>query len=174
MDEIGRGTSTFDGLSIAWAVAEYLHDLKGQGVKTLFATHYHELTDLALTKPRVKNYNIAVKEWNDEIIFLRKLVEGGTNRSYGIQVARLAGIPDHVIGRAKKILYSIENEEQDLTNSFSSQETKKTGPVQMDLFSKKEHFFVEKLSKLDISKMTPLEALNYLNELGQKAKDIAN
>ena len=87
MDEIGRGTSTFDGLSIAWAVAEYLHDLKDKGVKTLFATHYHELTELAQTKPRVKNFNIAVKEWNDEIIFLRKLVAGGTNRSYGIQVA---------------------------------------------------------------------------------------
>ncbi|MBW2193547.1 MAG: DNA mismatch repair protein MutS, partial [Deltaproteobacteria bacterium] len=94
MDEIGRGTSTFDGLSIAWAVAEFLHDLRGSGVKTLFATHYHELTELSHTKPRVKNYNIAVKEWNDQIIFLRKLVEGGTNRSYGIQVARLAGIPD--------------------------------------------------------------------------------
>lgn len=102
MDEIGRGTSTFDGLSIAWAVAEYLHDAKGRGVKTLFATHYHELTALSRVKPRVKNFNIAVKEWNDEIIFLRKLVEGGTNRSYGIQVARLAGIPDKVIRRAKK------------------------------------------------------------------------
>ncbi|MBW2564789.1 MAG: DNA mismatch repair protein MutS, partial [Deltaproteobacteria bacterium] len=88
LDEIGRGTSTFDGLSIAWAVAEYLHDLNKKGVKTLFATHYHELTELALKKPRVKNFNIAVREWNDEIIFLRKLVEGGTNRSYGIQVAR--------------------------------------------------------------------------------------
>ena len=173
MDEIGRGTSTYDGLSIAWAVAEYLHDLHKTGVKTLFATHYHELTDLAQQKQRVKNYNIAVKEWNDEIIFLRKLVEGGTNRSYGIQVARLAGIPDHVIGRAKKILYSIENEEQDLTGSFYDKDTSKTGPVQMDLFSKKEHYFVEKLSKLDISKMTPLEALNYLNELLEKAKDIA-
>ena len=174
MDEIGRGTSTYDGLSIAWAVAEYLHDLHKTGVKTLFATHYHELTDLAQKKKRVKNYNIAVKEWNDEIIFLRKLVEGGTNRSYGIQVARLAGIPDRVIGRAKKILYRIENEEQDLTDSFSDKETKQAGPVQMDLFSKKEHFFVEKLSKLDISKMTPLEALNYLNELRLKAKDIAH
>ena len=174
MDEIGRGRSTYDGLSIAWAVAEYLHDLHKTGVKTLFATHYHELTDLAQQKKRVKNYNIAVKEWNDEIIFLRKLVEGSTNRSYGIQVARLAGIPDRVIGRAKKILYSIENEEQDLTDSFSDQASPQTGPVQMDLFSKKEHFFVEKLSKLDISKMTPLDALNYLNELLEKAKDITH
>jgi len=174
MDEIGRGTSTYDGLSIAWAVAEYLHDLHKTGVKTLFATHYHELTDLAQQKKRVKNYNIAVKEWNDEIIFLRKLVEGSTNRSYGIQVARLAGIPDRVIGRAKKILYNIENEEQDLTDSFSDQKTPQAGPVQMDLFSKKERFFIEKLTKLDISKMTPLEALNYLNELQEKAKDITD
>jgi DNA mismatch repair protein MutS len=173
MDEIGRGTSTYDGLSIAWAVVEYLHDLHKSGVKTLFATHYHELTDLAQQKPRVKNYNIAVKEWNDEIIFLRKLVEGATNRSYGIQVARLAGIPGAVINRSKKILYRIENKEQDLTDAFSDKETGKNGPRQMDLFGNKDHFFVEKLSKLDISKMTPLEALNYLNELRDKAKDIS-
>ena len=173
MDEIGRGTSTYDGLSIAWAVVEYLHDLHETGVKTLFATHYHELTDLAQQKLRVKNYNIAVKEWNDEIIFLRKLVEGATNRSYGIQVARLAGIPGEVINRSKKILYRIENKEQDLTDALSNKETGKTGPQQMGLFGKKDHFFVEKLSKLDISKITPLEALNYLNELRDKAKDIS-
>jgi len=173
MDEIGRGTSTYDGLSIAWAVVEYLHDLHETGVKTLFATHYHELTDLAQQKLRVKNYNIAVKEWNDEIIFLRKLVDGATNRSYGIQVARLAGIPGEVINRSKKILYRIENKEQDLTDALSNKETGKTGPQQMGLFGKKDHFFVEKLSKLDISKITPLEALNYLNELRDKAKDIS-
>jgi DNA mismatch repair protein MutS len=174
MDEIGRGTSTYDGLSIAWAVVEYLHDLHKTGVKTLFATHYHELTELAHQKFRVKNFNIAVKEWNEEIIFLRKLVEGGTNRSYGIQVARLAGIPAEVITRAKKILYRIENEEQDIINVFSNQENGNKGPQQMDLFGRKEYFFVEKLSKLDISKMTPLEALNYLNELREKAKDISD
>jgi DNA mismatch repair protein MutS len=173
MDEIGRGTSTYDGLSIAWAVVEYLHDLHKTGVKTLFATHYHELTDLAQQKPRVKNYNIAVKEWSDEIIFLRKLVEGATNRSYGIQVARLAGIPGAVINRSKKILYRIENKEQDLTDALSDKETGKAGPQQMDLFGKKDHIFVEKLSKLDISKMTPLEALNYLNTLRDEAKDIS-
>jgi len=173
MDEIGRGTSTFDGLSIAWAVAEYLHDLENRGVKTLFATHYHELTELARTKARVKNFNIAVKEWNDEIIFLRKLVQGGTNRSYGIQVARLAGIPDPVIKRAKRILYKIEQGE------YNSGETcgvinEKTptakGPVQLDLFSKKETKLIEQLSETDISKMTPLEALVFLNELQEKLK----
>lgn len=175
MDEIGRGTSTFDGLSIAWAVAEYLHDLKEKGVKTLFATHYHELTELALTKTRVKNYNIAVKEWNDEIIFLRKLVEGGTNRSYGIQVARLAGIPDQVIMRAKKILFNIENGEHNLIGSPVLTEEindSKKEQVQLNLFRKPDQFVIEKLQKLDISKMTPLDALNYLNELQEKAKTV--
>ncbi len=173
MDEIGRGTSTFDGLSIAWAVAEYLHDFKGFGVKTLFATHYHELTELAQKKPRVKNYNIAVKEWNDEIIFLRKLVEGGTNRSYGIQVARLAGIPDQVIRRAKKILYHIENSENGIAGSpvlASGEGVAPEAQVQLNLFRRPEHLVLEKLQKLDISKMTPLEALNCLNELYEKVK----
>jgi DNA mismatch repair protein MutS len=175
MDEIGRGTSTFDGLSIAWAVAEYLHDLKGRGVKTLFATHYHELTELALLKSRVKNYNIAVKEWNDQIIFLRKLVEGGTNRSYGIQVARLAGIPDGVIQRAKKILYTIENGEHSLKRPAFMAETGDgitKGQVQLNLFSRPDQFVIEKLQQLDISKMTPLDALNCLNELKEKAKTV--
>jgi len=175
MDEIGRGTSTFDGLSIAWAVAEHLHDLKGLGVKTLFATHYHELTELARLKPRAKNFNIAVKEWNDEIIFLRKLVEGGTNRSYGIQVARLAGIPGPVIQRAKKILYEIENGEHGLNGSpvlSEGSNVSEKGHVQLQLFSKPDRFILEKLQKLDISKMTPLDALNCLNELKEKAKTV--
>ncbi len=168
MDEIGRGTSTFDGLSIAWAVAEYLHDIKGGGVKTLFATHYHELTELAKTKKRVKNYNIEVSEWNDEIIFLRKLVEGGTDRSYGIQVARLAGIPDTVIKRAKKILFNIENGERKLNGSslfLDAGDALKKGQVQLNLFRGPESFVIEKLQQLDTLKMTPLEALNYLNKL---------
>ncbi|MGD8492015.1 MAG: DNA mismatch repair protein MutS [Desulfobacterales bacterium] len=174
MDEIGRGTSTYDGLSIAWAVVEFLHDLHKTGVKTLFATHYHELTELAQQKPRVKNYNIAVKEWNDEIIFLRKMVAGATNRSYGIQVARLAGIPDTVIERSKKILYRIENQEEDLASSFSDQKEAPRGAVQMELFKNKARFFVDALAKVDIAKMTPLEALNYLNALQEKAKKIAD
>jgi DNA mismatch repair protein MutS len=175
MDEIGRGTSTFDGLSIAWAVAEYLHDLDDRGVKTLFATHYHELTELAQTKPRVKNFNIMVKEWNDEIIFLRKLVEGGTNRSYGIQVARLAGIPSTVILRAKKILYNIEQGEYDSIGSpclIREEENVNRGPVQLDLFRKPENPILDKLSKVDISRMTPIEALNFLNELQEKLKTV--
>ncbi|MFC1817384.1 DNA mismatch repair protein MutS, partial [Thermodesulfobacteriota bacterium] len=176
MDEIGRGTSTFDGLSIAWAVVEYLHDLKIKGVKTLFATHYHELTDLDQIKPRVKNYNIAVKEWNDEIIFLRKLVKGGTNRSYGIQVARLAGIPGDVIARAKKILSNIEKGEHNLNGlpifAEGGQMPKKNDRKQLNLFRKPEHVVVEKLQKLDISKMTPLDAMNCLHELQEKVKSV--
>ncbi|SLM30013.1 DNA mismatch repair protein mutS [Desulfamplus magnetovallimortis] len=124
LDEIGRGTSTFDGLSIAWAVAEHLHDLNGgEGVKTLFATHYHELTRLEHLKPRVKNYNIAVKEFDDNIIFLRSLVPGATNKSYGIQVAKLAGIPDKVVLRAGEILRTIEHQ-GDLLDSSNIVEEK--------------------------------------------------
>ncbi|HXI82530.1 MAG TPA: DNA mismatch repair protein MutS [Verrucomicrobiae bacterium] len=109
LDEIGRGTSTFDGLSIAWAVAEYLHN--GVGAKTLFATHYHELTELAATMPRVKNYNVAVREWQDQVIFLHKILPGGTDKSYGIQVARLAGLPKEVLARAKEVLSNLEEAE---------------------------------------------------------------
>ncbi len=108
LDEIGRGTSTFDGISIAWAVAEYIHDKENLRAKTLFATHYHELTELSLTLPRVKNYNVAVREWNEEVIFLRKVVEGGSDRSYGIHVAKLAGLPREIIERAKDILAKLE------------------------------------------------------------------
>jgi DNA mismatch repair protein MutS len=173
MDEIGRGTSTYDGLSIAWAVAEYLHDLHNTGVKTLFATHYHELTELAHKKPRVKNYNIAVKEWNEEIIFLRKLVEGGTNRSYGIQVARLAGIPIQVIDRAKKILYNIENGERELNDVLIQDEIDKISeknPMQLNLFRKPDKLILERLNTVDIAKMTPMEAINFLNDLQEMAK----
>jgi len=109
LDEIGRGTSTFDGLSIAWSVAEFLHD--ETKARTLFATHYHELTELELTRPGVRNYNIAVREWNDQIIFLRKIVKGGADKSYGIQVARLAGLPPSIIARAKEILSNLEQHE---------------------------------------------------------------
>jgi DNA mismatch repair protein MutS len=109
LDEIGRGTSTFDGLSIAWSVAEFLHD--DVKARTLFATHYHELTELEMTRPGVKNFNVAVREWNDQIIFLRKIVRGGADKSYGIQVARLAGLPAAVISRAKEILGNLEQSE---------------------------------------------------------------
>jgi DNA mismatch repair protein MutS len=109
LDEIGRGTSTFDGLSLAWSIVEYLHNQSG--AKTLFATHYHELTELSSRLPRLKNFNVAVREWHDQIVFLRKIVEGGTDKSYGIQVARLAGVPGEVLERAKQILSNLEESE---------------------------------------------------------------
>jgi len=170
LDEIGRGTSTFDGLSIAWAVAEYLHDFKSTGVKTLFATHYHELTELALTHPRVKNLSIAVKEWNDRIVFLHRLVEGGTNRSYGIQVARLAGIPAPVIQRAKKILFDIESEGRTAKTGAARAGARADGPVQLSLFQAADHEVIAKLKRLDITSLTPLAALNLLDDLVRKAR----
>lgn len=175
LDEIGRGTSTYDGLSIAWAVAEHLHDLNGTGTRTLFATHYHELTELEEQFDRVKNYNIAVKEWNDEIIFLRKLVKGGTNRSYGIQVARLAGIPEAVVRRAKKILARVEAGEHPRADNPAAAEKRSEpakGHVQLGLFSPMERKLVESLQLMDVSRMTPIDALNALNELQIKAKSI--
>jgi DNA mismatch repair protein MutS len=169
LDEIGRGTSTFDGLSIAWAVAEYLHDWQGKGIKTLFATHYHELTDLAATKPRVKNCNVAVKEWNEEVIFLRKLVDGATNRSYGIQVGRLAGIPAEVLERAKEILKNIEAGELNGAGfpqlARSKRATETSSGTQLTLFSPPDQRVVHRLRELDVDTMTPLEALNQLHAL---------
>ena len=175
LDEIGRGTSTYDGLSIAWAVAEYLHDLNGTGTRTLFATHYHELTELENQFERMRNYNIAVKEWNDEIIFLRKLVKGGTNRSYGIQVARLAGIPEGVIRRSKMILARIEAGQHPFAGNRSRAEKRAQHPqghVQLGLFSPQERKLLEALQMMDVSRMTPIDALNALNELQRKAKSI--
>jgi DNA mismatch repair protein MutS len=172
MDEIGRGTSTYDGFSIAWAVVSYLHDLNGSGVKTLFATHYHELTALELSNPRVKNFNISVKEWKDQIIFLRKLVEGGASRSYGIQVARLAGIPESVVTHAKAILSDIEDDVQPFHGASKSgirRKASKSVPVQLGLFSDIENIIVQKLKNIEITTMTPLDALNCLSELRNQA-----
>ncbi|NQT56757.1 MAG: DNA mismatch repair protein MutS [Desulfobacteraceae bacterium] len=169
LDEIGRGTSTYDGLSIAWAVAETLHDCEGKGVRTLFATHYHELTEMVTTKHRVKNFNIAVREWNDQIIFLRKVVPGGTSRSYGIQVARIAGLPDRTLKRAKEILNNLEGTELDETGSPRLAQTshkKSEGDVlQLSLFETKDKKLRERIKGLDISSITPLEALIELNKL---------
>ena len=172
LDEIGRGTSTYDGLSIAWAVAECLHDHQGVGVKTLFATHYHELTELALTRPRVKNFNIAVKEWNDDIIFLRKLVEGGTNRSYGIQVARLAGIPEQVIRRAKTILADIEREAHAFRDTPGDSQASggDQRQVQLGLFPNPADDLLEWLRRVDIAQTTPLEALQLLSDMQARIK----
>ena len=174
LDEVGRGTSTFDGLSIAWAVVEQLHDHPFLKPRTLFATHYHELTELALTKERVKNFNMAVKEWGGEIIFLRKVVEGGSNRSYGIQVARLAGLPEKVIDRAKEILANLERGEFDsmgmpkLARSKAGP-LKPKSPFQPSLFSQPDPIRSE-LKKIDPDQMTPIDALKFLSELKRRAE----
>jgi DNA mismatch repair protein MutS len=138
LDEIGRGTSTFDGLSLAWSIVEHLHNQVG--AKTFFATHYHELTELAARLPRIKNFNVAVREWNEQIVFLRKIVEGGTDKSYGIQVARLAGVPKEVLERAKQILGNLEESELTPEGNVRPQTRQRgklqnlTSPPQMDLF----------------------------------------
>jgi len=169
LDEIGRGTSTFDGLSIAWAVTEYLHEESPWRPKTLFATHYHELTELALTRPRIKNFHVAVKEWNDRVIFLRKLVEGGTSRSYGIQVARLAGLPPEVIDRAKEVLHNLEQgefTEGGVPKLAISRKKKLTWDShQRTLFQPPPDPLREALKKIDPNQLTPLDALNILSEL---------
>lgn len=180
LDEIGRGTSTYDGMSIAWAVAEYLHDLNNKGVKTLFATHYHELTQLEDIKPRIKNFNIAVKEFNDNIVFLRRLVKGGTNKSYGIQVARLAGVPDRVIRNAKHVLAGIEKKDGPKAPTTlpdpdkdkrkkKGKKKKNTDVNQLELFNNTEQTIKKMLEKIDISSITPLEAIILLNDLKQKS-----
>jgi DNA mismatch repair protein MutS len=173
LDEIGRGTSTFDGLSIAWAVAEYIHDRPGVRAKTLFATHYHELTELSLTKPRVANFNFAVREWNDEVIFLRRLVPGGTSRSYGIQVARLAGLPQEVIERAKEVLSNLERGE--LTRGgmprLALTEGRDTHTGQMVLFPADDGWLKDELKKISLEIMTPIEAMNKLSELKKRVDE---
>ncbi len=163
LDEVGRGTSTFDGLAIAWAVTEELHD-RGRGAKVLFATHYHELTALVDRLARVRNFHVAVKEWNDEIIFLHKVGPGGTDRSYGIQVARLAGLPKAVIARAREIL-------ADLSQNPGALVPGQPEPVpQLGLFPHTADPVLKELGALDVSSLTPLEALNLLAEWQRRLK----
>ena len=173
LDEIGRGTSTFDGLSIAWAVVEYISNSKLLGAKTLFATHYHELTELEGKIDSVHNYCIAVKEQGDDIVFLRKIVKGGADKSYGVQVAKLAGVPDAVINRAKEIARELE--EHDLTSG--AKDIMPYGEAQQLSFFREsdeptmEHPFMAELREKYLSDMTPLEALNYLYVLQEKLKN---
>ncbi len=171
LDEIGRGTSTFDGLSIAWAVVEHLHDSPALGARTLFATHYHELTDLSLTKERVKNYNMAVSEWNDGIIFLRKVLPGGSSRSYGIQVAKLAGVPQEVISRAKEILKNLESGE--LTESGMPRiaaRDPRPEMRQLNLLGGTDALHRE-LRGMDVERMTPIEAIGALHKLKEMVEN---
>ncbi len=171
LDEIGRGTSTFDGLSIAWAVAEVLHDKIG--CKVIFATHYHELIDLSLTRDRVVNLNVSVREWGDQVMFLRKLKEGGASRSYGIQVARLAGLPADVVDRAKEILRNLERGElnelgEPRLAKHHAENARRTG--QYSLFARPSAV-KEALLKLDVNRLTPLEALSELAALQELARN---
>ncbi|MFH1963739.1 MAG: DNA mismatch repair protein MutS [bacterium] len=170
LDEIGRGTSTFDGVSIAWAVAEYIHNHSSLKARTLFATHYHELTELELLFKGVKNYNIAVKEWGDKIIFLRKIVQGGADKSYGIHVARLAGLPKEVIDRATEILDNLEMESiaGNGKPKLAMRKEKKEKYVQFSIFDFAQAIndkVVNTLKQIDVDNLTPLEALNKLHDL---------
>jgi DNA mismatch repair protein MutS len=169
LDEVGRGTSTFDGLSIAWSVCEFLHNNARVHPKTLFATHYHELTELQEVLTGVKNYNVSVKRWKDRIIFLRKVVPGGADESYGVDVARLAGLPDEVISRAKEILLELEEEEmKDLEKKRKRILLKSRKTKQLPLFTPAEQTLLDELRNLDVARMTPLDALNTLNQWKKK------
>jgi DNA mismatch repair protein MutS len=176
LDEVGRGTATYDGLAIAWSVVEYLHNNPSLQPNTLFATHYHELTDIAMILPRIKNYNFTVKEYKDEIIFLRKLVEGKSDRSYGIAVAKLAGLPKEVIDRAKIILTEFEKGEELSVKSIAPESDASEGlirpdeTIQISVYSPQEKQIIEELQKIDLNKLTPLEALNLIAELKKKVK----
>jgi DNA mismatch repair protein MutS len=167
LDEIGRGTSTYDGLSIARAVAEYIHSYPKLGAKTLFATHYHELIELANFLPRVKNFNVAVAEERGEVTFLYKIVPGGVDQSYGIHVAKLAGLPKSVVHRAREVLEELEDGSK---QAASKRRRKEALPQQLPLMGPKSPLF-EELEKLDIDSMTPLEAITRLYELQKKAKE---
>jgi DNA mismatch repair protein MutS len=180
---VGRGTSTFDGISIAWAVAEFLHETEGRRARTLFATHYHELTELALLFARIKNIHVRVKEWNDQVIFVRKVAEGSCDHSYGIQVARLAGVPKAVIVRAREILSNLETMELTpdhkpvLARHGAGSSEPASAPQQTDLFDNAARRVAERrtadilrrLRELDIDTLKPLEALTMLAELQREA-----
>jgi DNA mismatch repair protein MutS len=189
LDEIGRGTSTFDGLSIAWAVIEHISNKRYLGAKTLFATHYHELTELEGRIGNVNNYCIAVKESGDDIVFLRKIVRGGADKSYGIQVAKLAGIPDMVIDRAKEIVEQLVN--NDILQRIQEIEVKNTENTKVEKKSEKRKYkqdevdlaqlsfletttdesVIRELSELDINTLSPIDALNLLYRLSHKVKN---
>ena len=179
MDEIGRGTSTYDGVSIAWSIAEYLHNKTDCRPKTLFATHYHELNDLATDNPRIKNYNVAVKELGNKVIFLRKLKEGGSEHSFGIHVAQMAGMPAQIVNRANEILKQLESSHNREHNKEKireavPQERRDAVPELalriIESGDPKTEAIKEKLRTIDINRLTPIEALLKLNELLKMAE----
>ena len=167
LDEIGRGTSTYDGLSIAWAVAEYISDKEKCGAKTLFATHYHELTELEEKLDGVKNYSVAVKEKGEDIIFLRKIVPGGTDESYGVHVAKLAGVPKAVTKRANEILRNLERKSI-LSSKKQEKENKNVTAGQLDLYNYKLAEIAHELDKINLNELTPIDALNKLMDIKEK------
>ncbi len=171
LDEVGRGTSTFDGLAIAWAVAEYLHD--SARAKVLFATHFHELTDLARERPRVKNLSMAVREWGGEVLFLRRVIEQPASRSYGIEVARLAGLPDSIIARAREILSNLEQGELDESGGVRlahERRIERIAQPQLGLFASVENRVADELRALEVDRLTPVDALNVLAALRARLK----
>lgn len=161
LDEVGRGTSTYDGVSIAWAVVEYIHNHPKKRAKTLFATHYHELIQLADLLPGVRNYNVAVSEADGKVVFLHKIVPGGADRSYGIHVAQLAGIPRPVIQRANEILQQLE------LSSGKAVKINPSAPMQMALFPETNPL-LDELKELDVNSLSPIEALNKIYEWQKK------
>jgi len=171
LDEIGRGTSTYDGLAIAWALIEYLHGKTEQAARTLFATHYHELTKLEGILPRLKNYNVAVREYDEKVIFLRKIVPGGASRSYGIHVAQMAGVPLPVIQRANEILSDLDSGEISVRSDEISEAVPTFDTQQMSLFDKQERVLRDKLKGLKLDQMTPLEAMVLLDEMTKSIDD---
>ncbi len=181
LDEIGRGTSTYDGLAIAWAVIEYIHNHPKLRAKTLFATHYHELTDLAERLPNVVNYNVAVDDsgsrsggGGEDVVFLRRIIPGRADRSYGVHVARLAGLPAQVVTRAEEILHDLERSgaagPRRLAEAVTAAKSSRSSAMQVSLFADV-HPVVEALRKLDVNSLTPLDALNRLFELQRMAGD---
>jgi len=172
LDEIGRGTSTYDGISIAWSIAEYLHNHPKFKAKTLFATHYHELNELADKYPRVKNYNISTKEIGNKVLFLRKLVPGGSKHSFGIHVAKMAGMPKEIVGRANEILKQLEQKHID--GDFQDKVKNIPANMQLSIFDAEDPVAAElkeMIDQLDINTLTPVEALLKLNELKSKLTD---
>jgi DNA mismatch repair protein MutS len=167
LDEIGRGTSTYDGISIAWSVSEHLHDTVG--CKTIFATHYHELTQLADTLVAVRNYNVQVREVGDQVLFLHRLQPGGADRSYGIEVGRLAGLPPVVLARAKELLALLEAEQIVPPSGGELRPRTMAADDQLALFGAAPHPVVERLRTLDPNRMTPLQALDVLAQLIDEA-----
>ena len=173
LDEIGRGTSTFDGLSIAWSVLEYIADKKQVGAKTLFATHYHEISELEGKLEGVKNYCITVQEQGDDVVFLRKIVRGGADHSYGVQVAKLAGLPNKVIKRAKAILKKLNA--ADITKkakhiATEAQINSYDEPKQVDMFTMNETKIIDEINSINVMNLTPIEALQVLYDLQNKTK----